>query len=122
MSNNPEAIAGLLAALEGNNVTGRSQTSPEHEGDPTHEDVSPVQRDELLAMFFEEKTWRGLPNHVCIVCDAGFLESDRAIDHALSDHRDLIDVRKQETIEESEPATAADPDLELDWPDEGIEL
>jgi len=119
MSNDPEAIAGLLAALGGNNVSGRSQTSPVSEDDPTAADVPQVQREELLAMFFEEKTWKGLPNFVCIVCDAGFLDPERAIDHVLAAHKDMIDVRRKE---ETEPATAADPDLELDWPDEGIEL
>lgn len=126
MSNPGEMMAAWLASNGVTDNGGRSQTSPATEGDPTVADVSELGRDAILAMFFDTGKWRDLDNHVCTICEAGFLDPERAVDHVLSGHPGLVDlgratVETDEGIADGEPATVED--LEMDWPDdEGIEL
>ena len=119
---NPGEMLSMFLRGEGGGATGRSQTSPKDEDTPTHADVSKAGQDELLGMFFDESTWKGLPNHVCVVCEAGFLDPDRAIDHVLTSHGGLVTLgpehRTASEDEATPPGTATGDAIDISWPED----
>lgn len=124
---NPEAAAMFAQFIAGaDGPPGRSQTSPVDEDTPTHADLSEVGRAGIVATFFKVSTWKGLPNYVCVICEAGFLDPDRGVDHVLSSHSEMVNVGPERaTVDEDEPTadTAEADTVNITWPEyEGNEL